>query len=146
MYLEIKGMLNRKYSIFTMTRKLNISRNTVYKYIRKSPEEMAEWTASTMTRSKKLDSHKELILYWLREYPDLTTAQVQDWLKEKYPEFEVGESTVRSFVRCLREDYQIPKESSTRDYQQSLTLQWVNKSRQTLDLKQLRTNLVNQLS
>jgi transposase len=74
MYLEIKGMLNRKYSIFTMTRKLNISRNTVYKYIRKSPEEMAEWTASTMTRSKKLDSHKELILYWLREYPDLTTA------------------------------------------------------------------------
>jgi transposase len=143
MYLEIKGMLNRKYSIFTMTRKLNISRNTVYKYIRKSPEEMAEWTASTMTRSKKLDSHKELILYWLREYPDLTTAQVQDWLKEK---FEVGESTVRSFVRCLREDYQIPKESSTRDYQQSLTLQWVNKSRQTLDLKQLRTNLVNQLS
>lgn len=42
---------------------------------------------------------------------------MQDWLKEKYPEFEVGESTVRSYVDCLREDYQIAKESSTMDYQ-----------------------------
>jgi transposase len=58
-----------------------------------------------------------LILHWLREFPDLTAAQVQDWLKEKYPEYKVGESTVRSYVRCLREDYQIPRESSTRDYQ-----------------------------
>ncbi|SMQ85064.1 Helix-turn-helix domain of resolvase [Bacillus sp. OV166] len=116
-YVEIRGMLNQKYSISTIARKLNISRNTVYKYIRKSPEEMAEWTASTMIRSKKLDIYMELILHWLREFPDLTAAQVQDWLKEKYPEFKVGESTVRSYVRCLREDYQIPKESSTRDYQ-----------------------------
>ncbi|MBT2724017.1 helix-turn-helix domain-containing protein [Bacillus sp. ISL-46] len=77
MYVEIRGMLNQKYSISTIARKLDISRNTVYKYIRKSPEEMAEWTASTMTRSKKLDIHKELILFWLREYPDLTAAQVQ---------------------------------------------------------------------
>lgn len=117
MYIEIRGMLNQKYSISSIAKKLNISRNTVYKYIRKSPEEMAEWTASTMIRSKKLDIHKELILHWLREYPDLTAAQVQDWLKEKYPEFQIGESTVRSYVRSLREDYQIPKESSTRDYQ-----------------------------
>ncbi|WP_445505875.1 IS21 family transposase, partial [Niallia sp. 03091] len=117
MYIEIRGMLNQKYSISTIARKLNISRNTVYKYIRKSPEEMAEWTASTMTRSKKLDKHKDLILYWLREYPDLTAAQVQDWLKEKFPEFKVGESTVRSYVRGLREDYEIPKETSSRDYQ-----------------------------
>jgi transposase len=117
MYIEIRGMLNQKYSISSIAKKLNISRNTVYKYIRKSPEEMAEWTASTMIRSKKLDIHKELILHWLREYPDLTAAQIQDWLKEKYPEFQIGESTVRSYVRSLREDYQIPKESSTRDYQ-----------------------------
>jgi transposase len=115
MYVEIRGMLNQKFSISTISRKLNISRNTVYKYIRKSPEEMAEWTASTMTRSKKLDIHKELILHWLREFPDLTGAQVQDWLKEKYPEFKVGESTVRSYVRWIREDCQISKESNTRD-------------------------------
>ena len=117
MYVEIRGMLNQKYSISTIAKKLNISRNTVYKYISKSPEEMAEWTASTMTRSKKLDIHKELILYWLREFPDLTAARYRDWLKEKYPRYKVGESTVRSYVRGLREEYRIPKEASIRDYQ-----------------------------
>ncbi|MFB3165522.1 helix-turn-helix domain-containing protein [Neobacillus sp. 179-J 1A1 HS] len=117
MYVEIRGMLNQKYSISTIARKLNISRNTVYKYIRKSPEEMAEWTASTMTRSKKLDIHKDLILHWLREYPDITAAQVEDWLEERFPDFKIGESTVRNYVKCLREDYGIPKESIARDYQ-----------------------------
>lgn len=117
MYVEIRGMLNQKYSISAIARKLNVSRNTVYKYLRYSPEEMADWTASTMTRRKKLDEHKELILDWLRGYPDITAAQVQDWLKEKFPKFKVGESTVRDYVRCLREDFSIPKESSSRDYE-----------------------------
>jgi transposase len=117
MYVEIRGMLKQKYSISAIAKKLNISRNTVYKYMRKSPDEMAEWTASTMTRSKKLDKHKELILHWLREFPDITAAQVQDWLKEKFPEFQVGESTVRNYVRGLREDFGIPKVASSRDYQ-----------------------------
>ena len=65
-----------------------------------------------MTRSKKLDIHKELILHWLREFPDLTAAQVLDWLKEKYPEYKIGESTVRSYVRCLREDYRAVQDPS----------------------------------
>lgn len=117
MYVEIRGMLNQKYSISAIARKLNISRNTVYKYLRKSPDEMAEWTASTMTRKKKLDEHKELILFWLREYPDITAAQVQDWLKERFPKFKVGESTVRDYVRCLREEFGILKESTLRDYE-----------------------------
>lgn len=117
MYVDIRGMYNQKYSISAIAKKLDISRNTVYKYVNKTPEEMAEWTASTMTRKKKLDEHKELILYWLREYPDVSAAQVQDWLKEKFPTYKVGESTVRSYVRGLREEYGIQKEARARDYE-----------------------------
>lgn len=91
-------MHNQKYSISAIAKKLEISRNTVYKYIKKTPDEMAEWTASTMTRRKKLDEYKELILHWLREY-------------------KVGESTVRNYVRCIREEYGIPKEAHSRDYE-----------------------------
>ena len=117
MYIEIRGLLNQKYSISAIAKKLDISRNTVYKYVRKTPDEMAEWTASTMTRRKKLDEHKELILHWLREFPDITAAQVQDWLKEKFPTYKVGESTVRNYVRGLREEYGISKEVHFRDYE-----------------------------
>ncbi|KKB33286.1 hypothetical protein [Bacillus thermotolerans] len=59
---------------------------------------MAEWVESIQTRSKKLDPYKKIILSWLREHPDMSAAQVEDWLKEKYEDLEVGESTVRSYV------------------------------------------------
>lgn len=117
MYVEIRGMLKQKYGISAIAKKLNISRTTVYRYLEKTPEEMAEWCASTMTRSKKLDKHKELILHWLREYPDLTAAQVYDWLQEKYSGCSVGESTVRNYVKSLRDEYDIPRIVSTRSYE-----------------------------
>jgi transposase len=42
---------------------------------------------------------------------------VQDWLEERYPDLSVGESTVRSYVRNLLEEWKIPKETSTRQYE-----------------------------
>lgn len=69
---------------------MKISRNTVYKYLQKTPDEMAEWTAATLVRTKKLDIHKELILDWLRKHSDMTAAQIYDWLKEKFPYFQSG--------------------------------------------------------
>jgi transposase len=117
MYIQIRGLVNQRYSVSAIARTLKISRNTVYKYLKKSPDEMAEWTASTMIRTKKLDIHKELILNWLGEYPDISAAQVYDWLKEKFPTFKVGESTVRNYVKEIREEFSIPKEAQKRNYE-----------------------------
>lgn len=36
---------------------------------------------SLQIRSKKLDPYLEKIVGWLKEHPDLTEAQVYDWLK-----------------------------------------------------------------
>ncbi|WP_235182765.1 IS21 family transposase [Gracilibacillus boraciitolerans] len=44
-------------------------------------------------------------------------AQVHDWLKEHYEHFTIGESTVRRYVRELRERHMIPKQTSFRSYQ-----------------------------
>ncbi|WML26887.1 hypothetical protein [Neobacillus sp. OS1-33] len=123
MYIQIRGMVNQRYSVSAIARKLELSRNTAYKYLKKSPDEMAEWTASTMIRTKKLDIHKELILKWLREYPDISAAQVNDWLKEKFPTFKVGESTVRNYVKELREEF-------------SISLRWFYAGRQILKVKE----------
>ncbi|WP_228409488.1 hypothetical protein [Radiobacillus deserti] len=78
---------------------------------------MAIWVASTQNRSKKLDVHKDLILSWLRDHGDISAAQVYDWISERYPNFDVGESTVRSYVRELRKEYKIPKEMVERQYE-----------------------------
>ncbi|NMA90620.1 MAG: hypothetical protein GX972_04750 [Amphibacillus sp.] len=59
---------------------------------------MALWLASTDRRTRKLDKYKNEILSWLKEHLDLSTAQIADWLDERYPDFKVGESTVRRYV------------------------------------------------
>lgn len=115
--MEIYQMKKQGFKIRRIARKLGISRTTVYKYLEKSPEEMAEWMASTRIRKRKLDQYELLIHTWLSENPDLSGAQVHDWLKERFADLAVGESTVRRYVKALREKYNIPKVMTPRAYE-----------------------------
>ncbi|MBP2080191.1 IS21 family transposase [Oceanobacillus polygoni] len=117
MYMEIHQLLKQGFSKVKIAEKLGISRITVYRYLKRNPETMAKWIENIKTRKRKLDPYKELILTWLREHPDMSAAQVLDWLLEKYPGIEIAESTVRLYVRELRKAYDIPKEASLRDYE-----------------------------
>lgn len=116
-YVNIRQLLEQGFSKTAIANKLGISRPTLYRYLKKSPREMADWIDSTKTRAKKLDPYKDKILSWLREHPALKASQVEDWLKEKYPSLQVSESTIRAFVRSLRKEYGIPKEERMRDYE-----------------------------
>ncbi|MFD1739773.1 helix-turn-helix domain-containing protein, partial [Bacillus salitolerans] len=80
MYMEIQQLIKQGFSKTKVAEKLGISRSTVYRNLKRSPSEMAEWVESLKDRSKKLDKFKDLILSWLREHPDMSSAQVCDWL------------------------------------------------------------------
>ena len=57
-----------------------------------------------------------MILQWLKEHPDLSAAQVCDWLEEK--KFgKYAESTVRRYVKELRSKYKIVKTTKRRQYE-----------------------------
>jgi len=117
MYMEIHQLLNQGFSKVKVAEKLDVSRSTIYRYLERNPETMANWVKGTKTRRRKLDKYKDLILSWLREHPDMSAAQVLDWLQEKYKDLKVAESTVRLFVRGLRKEYDIPKEKISRSYE-----------------------------
>ncbi|MDR4887983.1 IS21 family transposase [Fredinandcohnia sp. QZ13] len=117
LYVEIHQLKQQGFKIAAIAKKLNISRNTVYKYLNMDFDEASEWAISTKSRTKKLDSHQDLILSWLKEHPDLSSAQVEDWLKERYPTIKVGGSTVRGYVSELRNIYHIPKVVRVRDHE-----------------------------
>ncbi|WP_144941637.1 IS21 family transposase [Paenibacillus sp. 32O-W] len=117
MYFSIHQMKAKGLKISQIARKLKVSRNTVYKYLEMNPDEFKQFMEDLETRKKKLDPYEQRIIQWLKEYPDLSAAQVWDWLKEHHPEIEVGESTVRSYVRMLRKMYGIPKEVQQRQYE-----------------------------
>ncbi|OIJ11333.1 transposase, partial [Anaerobacillus alkalilacustris] len=116
-YVEIKRMLEQGYSKAKVAEKFNISRGTLYKYLNMSPDEMSIWLASCKTRRKKLDVFKGMILNWLREFPDVSAAQIFDWIQDRFPEFKVGESSVRSYVRNLRKEYDLPRTKEERQFQ-----------------------------
>lgn len=54
-------------------------------------------------RKKKLDPYRDWIVIWLKEFTSRSGAQVYDWLQERFPDINVGESTVRRYVNEVRE-------------------------------------------
>lgn len=115
-YSKIRELKADGFSQRKIARRLGISRSTVKRYLAKDSQEFSTWLAATKSRTQKLDSHKERILNWLRQYPDLSAAQIHDWLEER-GFMGIAESTLRRYVKELREDYQIPKESHPREYE-----------------------------
>ena len=85
MYSEIMRLKELGLNISQIARHLDISRNTVYQYRDLNPDEYNQLLEDMQTRQKKLDHKREKILSWLKEYPDLSGAQVFDWLKERHP-------------------------------------------------------------
>ena len=116
-YMEMKQLLKKGFKVSNIARNLDVSRTTVYKYLERSPNEMAVWMAGTKQRSRKLEVYHELMLSWLQEHPNMSSAQAFDWLQERYDDIKVGESTVRTYVAELRDMYHIPKVKMKRDYE-----------------------------
>src|SRR5690606_9448 len=115
-YQEIHRLKSMGFSKSKIASKLKISRNRVIEYLNMTPDEFAEFIASLQNRSKKLDPYKNYIVTWLKEFPDATSAQVHDWLQEKYNVDSVAENTVRNYVNDLRDKYHIPRKPIERMY------------------------------
>jgi len=117
MYLDIQNLKDMHFNVSQISRRLDLSRTTVYKYLNMSPEEMELVLESQKKRTKKLDKYRDLIRSWLTQYPDMTSAQVLDWLQERKIDGGVSEGTVRNYVNQLREEFGIPQIKYLRQYE-----------------------------
>lgn len=99
-------------------RQLGINWKTVDYYWEMTPDEFAEQQKKSKNRRKNLEPYKDQILDWLNRYPDLSGAQVHDWLKEHHGDSYQGkERTLRRYISDLREEYHIVKAQKQRQYQ-----------------------------
>ncbi|WP_208559045.1 hypothetical protein [Marinilactibacillus kalidii] len=96
---------------------LGIHRNFVRSDLHKKPKEAISWVQSLTTRERKLDPYKETIVNWLSDEPELSAAQIENWLNEQFNYKEAASSTIRSYVKELRETYGIPKSFTYRHYE-----------------------------
>lgn len=115
--VHVHQLKKQGFNIAAIARKCSLSRTTVYNYLDKDFEESLRWVNELRKRRKKLDPYKDIILNWLREHPDLSASQISDWLEEHHSFTDVADSTVRSYVRELREFYHIPKTLNFRSYE-----------------------------
>jgi transposase len=116
MYYEIHSMKNQGFSKRQIAEKRQLDFRTVSKYLAMTPEEF-EANALKKERMRSLALYEGVVADWLRRYPDMSAAQVYDWLKEHY-QVTVAERTARRFVEELREKYAIPKtKETTRQYE-----------------------------
>lgn len=117
LYLKIRELREKKLKNAQIAAELKISRPTVYKYLEMEFEEVRDYLSISYRKPKKLDQYRDWIVAWLEEYPHLSAAQIKDWLLERYPNISVGDSTVRLYVREVREVYQIEKKAYVRQYE-----------------------------
>jgi transposase len=117
MYSEIKLLKEIGLKKSQIARKLNISRPTINKYLKMSPDEFEGFIKEMKVRKKKPEPYSNEILSWLKEFPDLSAAQVFDWLEEKYKILPFSEETLRRYIRFLRQKHNILKIPKTRDYE-----------------------------
>lgn len=100
-------------------RRLNIDYKTVDKYWDMSPEDYASTREKSKSRKRKADKYRSYALNCLRKYPDMSAAQIYDWIKEKTGQLtlEFKQRAFRSYISLLREEYDIKKPVTTRQYE-----------------------------
>lgn len=56
---------------------------------------------------------------WLQEFPDMTAAQIYDWLKERSPleTLDFQKRSFQNYVNSIREEYGISKPAKSREYE-----------------------------
>lgn len=94
-----------------ISRKLGIDRGTVRHYLRLSEEEFLCSGICQREYSHKLDGYEPFIVDLLHQYPDFSSRQIEDRLKERYDSEMSGvcSKTVFNFVAHLRLKHGISK-------------------------------------
>jgi transposase len=117
MYHEVKDLSTAGLGVTQIQNRVNMSRNTIYRYLNMTEEQFVEFLFNKKFRKKKLLDKEMFISNLLKEYPDIMATQVESMIKETYGELPVHPKTVNNFVNELRIKYQIPKEVDSRIYQ-----------------------------
>ncbi len=119
MYGKIQEQKRNGLNKSQVARNLQINRETVSTYWNMTPSEYAVKLENSKTRSKKADHYRGFVVECLQKYPDMSAAQIYDWIKErtKLETLEFQERAFRNYVKAVRKEYDISKQTQSRQYE-----------------------------
>lgn len=89
-------------SIRAIAHQLNLSRNTVRKYLRLDETEISA-RQDDRSRHKCLDEYRDFIVHQLQTYPRLSAVKILRKLHSYFDDLLVSDRTVRRYIKVLRE-------------------------------------------
>ena len=118
-YSKIQEQKRKGFKKSQIARTLGINRETVSVYWDMTPAEYAARFESAKNRTKKADPHKDFVMECLLKYPDMSAAQLYDWIKERscLETLAFQERCFRDYVKSIREEYDIRKPETSRQYE-----------------------------
>ena len=117
MYHEIHQLSRLGFTASRIARHLVLDGRTVRKLLAISEPEYERYLLKGSQRVKLLTPYQDFVREKLQAYPDTSTAQIHDWLKEFYPVLpQVSPRTVYNFVMFVRQKFNIPVLPITREY------------------------------
>ena len=118
-YEKIQELKRNHLNKSQVSRRLHIDYKTVTKYWDMPPDEYSACRNQAQRRKRKADAYKDFIVGCLQQYPDMTAAQVYDWIKERtgLKKLPFRKRSFRNYITAIREEYDISKPDNTRQYE-----------------------------
>lgn len=91
------------YSIRAIANELQVSRNTIRKYLQMNEEEICRYFKNR-ERTKKLDQYKEYIICLLKKHERLSAVKIKRKLKSKGIILTVSNRSVRRYVNRIKQN------------------------------------------
>lgn len=88
-------------SIRAIAERLQMSRNTVRKYLRLDESQIAD-QQQHRERAKELDRYRDYLVHLLQRYPRLSAVKVQRKLRQQAPELVVSARSLRRYLHQLK--------------------------------------------
>jgi len=110
MYNKIMNLFRDGLSKSAISRQTGYDRKTVRKYLSMTEDELEGTLERIKHRTHKLAPYEEFVRQRIEKYQYCTSAQVEDWLKELYPDLPlVTPRTVFAFVKWVRLKHDFPR-------------------------------------
>lgn len=117
MYHEIHKLERLGFSVSKIARHLVMDARTVKKYLQMTEQGYELYLLSQVNRNKILTPYEGFVKERLTLYPDTSTSQIHDWLKELHTNLpDVSLRTTYNFVMFVRQKFNIPMTTPTREY------------------------------
>jgi hypothetical protein len=118
-YQEVHRLTREGFSISYISNYLGLNWRTVKRLlVIDDDRQYEEILHRSAEKDCLLDRYESFVKIKLEQYPDTSSAQMHDWLKEHYPDLpRVSTKTVFNYVSRVRQKYQIVKTEGLRMYE-----------------------------